>query len=88
MSRRSFGSTLDVTLGEEGCAVVRRSDQSRPIIARALGVTTDGAGQVVRVVLDRRIHRPGESFSAGDWDVGGAVTSILSRRQAAVSGVA
>ena len=66
--------------------VTRRCDGTAPIIARALGVTRDSQGGAARIVLDRRIHRPGESFPAGDWDVAGAVTSVLTRRETAPAG--
>lgn len=85
MSKSVFGPSITVTLGEEGTVVVRRSDSSTPIVARALGARLDDKGQPVRVVLDRRIHRPGEDFHAGEWGVSGAVVSVLERRAVAGS---
>lgn len=68
---------VTVKLGETDAAF-HRSGQSRPMIAKVLGVTRDANGEVSHVVLDRIVHRPGESNFV-DWKVHGAVVSELTR---------
>ena len=62
--------------------VIRRSGQSRPVLAKILGRENDDQGQLKKMWLDRIVHRIGErEFDDGDisWHVSGATSSILCR---------
>lgn len=75
---------IEVTLGDD-TAVIRRAGHSRPEVAKILGVERNGNGQITTVWLDRLVHRVGES-ELMDWQVGGAISTVL-RRAPGVAGV-
>ncbi len=64
----------------DGSVTIRRSGRSAPIVARVLGLDRNPEGDVIRLWLDRLVHRPGEEWT-GDWSVRGAVSSIIERHR-------
>ncbi len=68
---------IEVVIGE-GSVTIRRSGRSAPIVARVLGIDRNPDGEVIRLWLDRLVHRPGEDWT-GAWSVRGAVSSIVER---------
>ncbi|WP_295587283.1 hypothetical protein [uncultured Lamprocystis sp.] len=70
-------SDIEVVIGE-GSVTIRRSGRSAPIVAQVLALDRNPDGEVIRIWLDRLVHRPGEAWT-GDWSVRGAVSSIVER---------
>ncbi|NCA72780.1 MAG: hypothetical protein EOM91_22550 [Sphingobacteriia bacterium] len=69
---------VTVVLGE-GCVTLRKSRRSRPIVANILGSERDADGSVRTIWLDRLVHGAQDHWE-GEWEVTGAVSSILTRR--------
>lgn len=69
---------VTVALGE-GVAVLRRSGQSKRIVANVLGVERSESGEVQKVWLDRLVHRTFES-EFENWSVSGAVSTVMTRK--------
>ncbi|WP_295413172.1 hypothetical protein [uncultured Thiodictyon sp.] len=70
-------SDIEIVIGD-GSVTIRRSGRSAPIVAQVLGLDRNPEGEVIRLWLDRLVHRPGEDWT-GDWSVRGAVSSIVER---------
>jgi len=66
----------EIDFGESNTVVIRYGHSSTPLIAKSLGIVTTEDGSRVRVFLDRRVHKPGQT-ALGKWAVSGAITSIL-----------
>lgn len=69
----------------EGVAVIRRKGTSRPTVAKMLKCepppsSSGGNDSIVRMVLDRLVHRPHETDFNG-WRVSGAYVSVLEKSQ-------
>lgn len=75
MIRPQVAETVNVTFGE-GVVVLHRSGHSKPAVANILGVEKAESGEVVKVYLDRRVHKPGETSFVG-WSVSGAVVTEM-----------
>ncbi len=65
-----------VTIGEGGTVVIKRSGVSSPTVAQALDIERDEEGSILRIWLDRLVHRVGEE-QLDSWRVSGAVSSLL-----------
>ena len=76
-------SEYQIKLGE-GIATFTRSLSSVATVATILGDEIDMAG-VRRLWLDRLVHLEGDTATDG-WVLGGAVTTVLSRREQAPDG--
>ena len=70
-------SDVEIVIGD-GSVTIRRSGRSAPIVAQVLGLDRNADGEVIRLWLDRLVHRPGEEWT-GAWSVHGAVSSIIER---------
>ena len=81
---RTPDRSVSVTVGE-GVVTLRRSGQSSPITANILGMDTDQEGNPTCIWLDRIVHQTGERHFT-EWDVHGAVSSVLVRNDAATRG--
>ncbi len=75
---------IEVVIGD-GSVTIRRSGRSAPIVAQVLGIDRDPDGEVIRLWLDRLVHRPGEAWT-GAWSVRGAVSSIIERVRIGTAG--
>jgi hypothetical protein len=78
---REAEQTISVIVGTDH-VVVKRSGQSRVIVAGILGREHDEGGAVKTLWLDRLIHRSTESRFVdvnATWEVSGAMSSILVR---------
>lgn len=69
---------VSVVVGE-GCVTLRKSRRSRPIVADILGSEHNEDGSIRAIWLDRLVHGAEEHWN-GEWEVSGAVSSILTRR--------
>jgi len=78
--------TVTVTLGD-GLAVIRRKGITVCVVAEVLGCERDAEGAPTVIYLDRLVHRIGET-SFGDWDVSGAISTVLRRRGSVPAAVA
>ena len=62
-------SAIEVVIGD-GSVTIRRSGRSAPIVAQVLGLDRDPDGAVIRIWLDRLVHRPGGGMDGrmvGPW---------------------
>lgn len=76
---RENPSNMDATLTlGDGVAVIRRHGRSDPMVAGVLGIQHAENGEPERVYLDRLIHSPYHR-TMGEWQISGAVSTILSR---------
>jgi hypothetical protein len=66
---------VELSLTEDGRAVIRFNSGSRPIVAGVLG--REVVEGVERIYLDRRIHRPWVEYRG--WQLSGAISTIASR---------
>lgn len=69
---------VTVELGEE-VVVIRRKGISRPTVAVVLG--QEDSGSITRLILDRLVHKPGET-QLGCWLMSGALVSVLTQQNA------
>jgi hypothetical protein len=79
MTRDPVTIRLSLQFGEGDIVVIHLAGRSRPVVARALGVDRDDSGEIRRVFLDRKIHRPGQTY-AGAWAMSGAISTIVERQ--------
>lgn len=68
----------EVGIGDDAVSV-RRHGSSTAVVANILGTEVAEDGTPVRIWLDRLVHQPKER-RLGDWDVSGAISTVLSRR--------
>jgi len=67
----------DITFGD-GVISIRRQGSSHFTVANVLGKETDHKTGEVRVYLDRLVHLP-EETALGDWQVSGAISSVMTK---------
>ena len=65
----------------EGVVVIKRKGASRPAVANVLKVEHNEDGHVIRLVLDRLVHRPHETDFCG-WHVSGAFVTVAEKSNA------
>lgn len=70
-------NTATVTLGDE-VVTIRRRGRSSAEVACILGREFGPDGRIDKIVLDRIVHGYHET-AMGEWRVGGALVSVLTR---------
>jgi hypothetical protein len=68
----------EVSIGDDAVSV-RRHGSSTAVVANILGMAVAEDGAPVRIWLDRLVHQPRED-RLGDWEVSGAISTVLSLR--------
>ena len=76
MAAHSLTVSVDLSF-DETIATVRFGDRT-PIVAKVLGVDRE-QGSVVRVYLDRFIHKSTRSYRLENWTARGAISTILEK---------
>ncbi|WP_372997698.1 hypothetical protein [Marinobacter sp.] len=79
MSPHSLTVSVDLSF-DETIATVRFGDRT-PIVSKVLGVDRED-GSVVRVYLDRFIHKTVRSYRLENWTATGAISTILEKTPA------
>lgn len=74
---KEHSEAADITIHSDN-VVIRRRGISRTVVAGILELKNDTHGVPQRIVLDRRVHAP-RITRFGDWEVTGAVVSVLTR---------
>lgn len=76
MGPNTLSVSVDLSF-DETVATVRFGDRT-PIVAKVLGVDRE-KGTIVRVYLDRFIHKAMKSYSLVNWSARGAISTILEK---------
>lgn len=79
MAANSLSVSVDLSF-DDSLATVRFGDRT-PVVAKVLGVDRE-KGSVIRVYLDRFIHKTVRSYRLENWTARGAVSTILEKTAA------
>lgn len=76
LSQEQRDARMRVVVGEDVVSLFTAHSSSARV-AGILGYDRDASGAVVRIYLDRLVHRPDQRV-LGEWHVYGAVSTVLS----------